>query len=112
MPMRLTCAALMALTLSACATSHPDQRGAGTERDAQAAENPRLTEIRGVLFGMTHEDVVSVLGGNFITHHLGTFMVRSFPYVDNGITKYHWVGYDEGRVTAVGTGEDQPYFVQ
>ena len=112
MTVRLTFAALMGITLSACAAPHPDHGGAGTERDAQAAEDPRLTEVPGVLVGMTHEEVVSVLGTNYIEFPMGTFMVRSFPYVDNGVTKYHWVGYRDGRVTAANTGEDHQYFVE
>ena len=112
MPLRLTCAALVAITLSACATSQPDQRGTGTERDAQVAEDPRLTEVPGVLVGMTHEEVVSVLGTNFIVSgDMGPDMVLSFPYVDNGVTKYHWVGYSEGKVTSTRTGKNYSFLV-
>ena len=109
-PVRLTCAVLMTITLSACAT--PDQRGAGTDRDVQAAEDPRLTEVPGVLVGMTHKDVVSVLGTNFIVHDvMGPYMTLSFPYIDDGARKFHIVGYWEGKVSTATTGRDRAFIV-
>ena len=69
------------------------------------------TKVPGVITGMTRAEVVEVLGASFIPFealHLPP-QADSFPYQENGETKYIWVEYWNGTVSGARRGFDQTY---
>lgn len=107
---------LACLFLSACFETQAEGQCKKAPCDEQPEikdPNDRTTDIPGVLIGMTREEVVEVLGNNFLSFTGDSLppVTDSFPYVEDGKTKYIWVGYISGKVNYAVPGQSDVYKV-
>lgn len=79
--------------------------------DVTVESSDRATDVPGVLVGMTRDEVMGILGTEFISFTpLSQPPSRdSFPYTENGQQFYVRVQYRAGIVLAATDGHDKPY---
>lgn len=97
-----------------CTTSQTEARCVGNQCGSQSFELKESTNVPDVFVGMTRSDVISIPGDKFYSHsgEGRPPVVDSFPYIENGKTKYIYVEYSGGRVEFANPGFDWPYRVR
>lgn len=101
----------IAMNLSACSAERSDAYCLEYVCKSNFGEPGFKTKVPGVITGMTRAEVVEFLGANFIPFealHLPP-QADSFPYQENGETKYIWVEYWKGTVSGARRGFDHTY---
>ena len=101
----------IAITLSACSAERSEADCLEYVCASNFGEPGFKTNIPGIITGMTRSEVVEVLGPNFIPFealHLPP-QADSFPYEEDGKTKYIWVEYWKGTVSRASRGFDHTY---
>ena len=94
------------LILSACSAERSETYCLEYNCQSNFGEPGFKTEVPGVITGMTRAEVVEVLGPEFVPFealHLPP-QADSFPYEENGKTKYIWVTYWNGTVSRASRG--------
>ncbi|MGV6839633.1 MAG: hypothetical protein ACWA40_05505 [Planktomarina sp.] len=121
--MKFLSIAMISLLLSACASSNLEETctiencAAQNQVEPKTAEAPELetgeTKVPGIFVGMTRDEVIGVLGTNF-SSFVGLErppFVDSFPYTEDGVTKFIYVRYRSGVVRAATSGHADVYIV-
>ncbi|WP_292068095.1 hypothetical protein [Marivita sp. XM-24bin2] len=104
----------IAVSLSACSAERSDTYCLEYVCTSNFGEPGFKTKVPGVVTGMTRSEVVEVLGANFIPFealHLPP-QADSFPYEEDGETKYIWVEYWKGTVSRADRGFDHTYRIE
>ncbi|WP_368184747.1 hypothetical protein [Aestuariibius sp. HNIBRBA575] len=76
------------------------------------SSNSEAIRVDGIEIGMTREQVLGVLGDDFVSHTPLSMqpLIDSFRYVDeNGATKWIWVHYSDGLVVKADDDHDEVY---
>ena len=77
------------------------QIAGGKESCERSMNHQHITDVHGLVEGMTRKEVQEVLGNKFYSHAPLSWrpVIDSFPYLDEkGHLKFNWIFYSDGHL--------------